>query len=286
MGSFEECEQYLVSKKEEGLKNSSINKYIGVIKAYGRFKKWDWVEGLKKWKEETPMISLMSDEEIETFLALACPPRTPIKSWKQWTTFYSIMAMTGMRPNEVAQLRIADIDFATNNFILRTTKTVPRRVPIPSNILPIVKDWIDEIDDHLFPSNRKDAKGKTTNIAAWHDHFRRRIKMMGLKKPFLKPYSLRHSYITSMIDADVRETKIMKIVGHKNIKTTMRYTHLTNKDVQKVINEHRLIKKNINTSMMLRDIEEYIRKSGILDRSDCNYTFENNKMTLEIKLKE
>lgn len=284
--TYENCLDFLHNKKEEGLLNSSINKYISFIKSYARFLELEWVDNLKKWKEQESYIALMSDKEVEEFLSLPCPPQTPIRSWKQWTVYYSIMAFSAMRPGEVAKIRIQDIDLSTNNFILIDTKTTPRRVPIAENIKALVIEWLKVSDNYLFPPARLDSNKPFVTASAWRDHFNRRVSLMGIKKPFLKPYSLRHSWVTDMISNGVDITKAGKVAGHRNIKTTMKYTHLTNKDIQDIINKHTIIQNGTSDFNILNALKEYIEKSGIKDRQDIYYEITRERVLVEIRSKK
>lgn len=51
--------------------------------------------------------------------------------------------------------------------------------------------------------------------------------MRGKKK--ISPHSLRHAYATHLIEAGVDLLQVQKILGHRSILTTSRYTHLTNR---------------------------------------------------------
>ena len=54
----------------------------------------------------------------------------------------------------------------------------------------------------------------------------------------LKPgsiHALRHSFATHLVDRGTDVTIIQKIMGHNDIKTTMRYLHTSNKDLLKIL---------------------------------------------------
>ncbi len=54
-------------------------------------------------------------------------------------------------------------------------------------------------------------------------------------KKKITTHSLRHSYATHLIEAGVDLLEVQKILGHKSILTTARYTHLTSHTGQNAI---------------------------------------------------
>jgi integrase len=260
-----------------GVKPSSINRYMAVVKLYGRFRGWAWVENLHKLKEDTPKIGLLSDDEVEAFLSLPPPPNTPVTSWNRWTLFFSILAFSGMRPNECATLTVEDIDFTSNNFLLWDTKTnVPRRVPIAAILQKPLRAHCASKSGLLFSTTRQDATVSILSPAAWRAHFRRRLAILKINRRHLKPYSFRHSYVTDMLSAGVGESKVQKLVGHRDIRTTQRYTHLVNKDVQEVINQHPILQKSRDTREILQSEIKHVQQTGLLDREDVAFTITKN----------
>ncbi len=258
-----QIESFLQRMLSSGRKATYVNFFVDSLRVFGRYIHNEYCSTIKPFPEEEPVISTMSDEDIETFLKLPPPSytfihrsgkkvhRTFAKGYDSWTLFYSIFAYTGMRPGEIAHLTINDVDFGQSVLVVRSevSKTHdPRRVPIPPQIFDKLHTYVDRVKDlYLFPSLRKGKqKGPVVDNVDWHYNFHARLKRMGLKRTNVKPYSLRHSFITRMLDEeDVNLFNVQKIVGHRRLDTTLHYYHYTTKAIQKTIRKDPLARLSI-----------------------------------------
>jgi len=179
----------------------------------------------------------MSDTEIEEFLKLEPYKNQEKKRFWMYTMFFKVMAYTAMRPGEVAHLTTDCVDFGRNIFLIEDTKiNRPRIVPIPPTIKEELESHIKSLPNSLlFP--KKQSPKKPINNVDWQYAFSCRIKRLGLKRKNLVPYSLRHSWATRMVEADVNIFKIKSILGHQNIKQTEHYYHTSTKALQDTIKQ-------------------------------------------------
>lgn len=288
----EELETFFLKLLKEGKRHSYLNSFINFLRVYNQYQPIPYIP--KEFKDQAVVKSTMSDKEIEEFLNLPCPTckvrtksgwttrRTDSKGWNMWTMFFTIMAYTGMRTGEVAQLAVNDIDFGRQVFMLKDTKTnTPRMVPLPPSIQAVLRQYTSDCQTRqLFPT-RRNSKSKVVKNSDWHYNFHKRINIMGIKRQGLTPYSLRHSFITRMLEEDVNIFKVQKIVGHKQLSTTAGYTHLTTKDIIKTIKRDRLTLQS-SPAQVIKLIREFVEDLE-LDTSQYSFSFTENDVHVTLK---
>lgn len=284
---------YLLTLVNSGKRHSYLNNLIDLTRLYRRYL------GLEEQKigyycDQNFVKATMSDEEIESFLSLKPWGRTQNKhNYEVWTIFFSIMAFTGMRPGEVAHLTVNTCDFGRGIFILEDTKTnEPRFVPIPPNIADKIQKHISTLTgEYLFPSlmgGNHNGVGQVVDNVDWYYNFHQRIDKLGIKRKNLTVYSLRHSFITRLLEEDVNLFKVQKIVGHRRLETTQAYSHMTTKDIQEAIKKHPLIRSSTKPEEILQAFIEAIKAFKL--EKDCRFklkTVEEQKFyKLEVEIKE
>lgn len=275
--------EYLANKLLSGISTSHINNFVGCCRNLSHFcdelnYNYDPIlKTLPFLKDKYRPRATISVEEIQSFLEL--PPKvvharhpkskklfTHVvnpKAHNMWTMFFSIMAYTGMRTIEVASLKVVNVDFGRNIFNLVDTKTNENRlVPIPKNLITKVLSYVKETKgEFLFPSKR--PEGHVSSVE-WGYQFHTRLKRLGISRPNLTPYSLRHSYITEMLQTEgVNVFDVKNLVGHHDTRTTEHYYHLTTKRLQRVSEKHPAI-VNSDAKSILVQINE------ILDRLELH----------------
>ena len=75
----------------------------------------------------------------------------------------------------------------------------------------------------LFPGGRRDQHLTAAGVQRL---VRRAAQRAGLAKP-ISPHTLRHSYATHLLEAGCDLLTIQRLLGHKDLKTTARYLHVS-----------------------------------------------------------
>ena len=144
-----------------------------------------------------------------------------------------LMYACGLRIGEVIKLTPADIDGERKILHVKNGKgKKDRAVPIPDNIYKkLRKYWLSHKNRNLLFPIRSSIDRENTNIS-----IKSRVLQVVFKKALVEsgvirkatPHTLRHSYATHLLDAGVNIRVIQKYLGHRSLRATIVYIHLTN----------------------------------------------------------
>lgn len=146
-----------------------------------------------------------------------------------------VLIDTGMRTSEIFTIRRSDVYFSADGrgsisiWKQNTKGKQSRTVPMTSRVAQIIKDRGDRMvdDGFLFP-----------NTKAWLRSAWDRVRThMGIdaKHDIFYPHLLRHTFGSRLAQRGIPIQKIAYLMGHTNIKTTMRYAHLSPQSFEGII---------------------------------------------------
>ena len=138
----------------------------------------------------------------------------------------------GLRVSEVIQMKLADIDSSRMVIHLHGAKGKRDRVVMLSEY------FLEELRDYYRMYRPKDYVFEGQHGGQYSSRsiqllFQRSVKDAGIRKR-VTFHSLRHCFATHLLESGTDLRRIQKLLGHQSIKTTMRYTHVSNTDLVRV----------------------------------------------------
>ncbi len=132
----------------------------------------------------------------------------------------------GLRLSEVVALRVADIDSRRMVLHVRQGKgQKDRDVMLSPRLLAVLRRYWQVVRPpvFLFPGNRPDRPISPRTVQKICDAA---LTASGLKKR-VSPHTLRHSFATHLLESGTDIRTIQVLLGHKQLSTTARYTHVS-----------------------------------------------------------
>jgi len=138
----------------------------------------------------------------------------------------------GLRVSEVIVLKVQDLDYEELTVHIKQAKGKKDHISVmPERLVDDLKNLIagKAKRDHVFASERG---GKLTTRTA-QKIFENALRDSGVKKDATF-HSLRHSFATHLLENGTDVRYVQELLGHQNIRTTQRYTQVTNPKLKNI----------------------------------------------------
>jgi integrase/recombinase XerD len=181
--------------------------------------KRDWeIYGILRPRKVSSLPEIMSKSDVDKLLC-AC---TCLKHRAIFLTMYA----TGLRVGELVQLKIEDINSQSMTIRVRNGKgRKDRFLPLKEPLLLLLRDYVKlyRPAEYLFNGL---INGKSLSTRAVQNAFQL-AKQKARLNPKISAHTLRHAFATHHLDDGTHLPAIKTMLGHKDIKTTARYLHLS-----------------------------------------------------------
>lgn len=224
--TLDDIDAYVNTLLTKGNSNGTINRKLAILSRIFRTAiergKLEVMPKIPLRKEAHHRVRFLTQQEENTFVKAFIQ-----NGYNTHAEVFLILLYTGFRLGECWRIECRDINLELGTITAWKTKNGhPRTIPIVDKIRPILERKIFEVggSGKIFP----------TADNRWFEITWNRIKrMLGLEEDAqLVPHALRHTCASRLAQRGVSMMVIKEWMGHSNIKTTMRYTHLAPKDLQ------------------------------------------------------
>ncbi len=139
----------------------------------------------------------------------------------------------GLRVSEVVGLKVSDIDSDRMQIAIRCAKGKKDRMATLSLFcLQLLREYAALYKPRFFLFEGQHANEPYSTRSA-QSIFKEAVKKFNLP-PAISFHSLRHSYATHLLENGTDIKYIQELLGHNDIKTTLRYTHVSIKNLGKI----------------------------------------------------
>ena len=219
-------------KRRKEVKPASVNRELACLKhMFNMAIKWGYAEKnpvkeVKLFKENNERLRYLSAEEEDALIEACAPHLRPIV----------IVALnTGMRKGEIFGLQWKLVDFRNRTIRIEKSKNNESRI-IPMNEL------IFEVLRKQRKLNKKEYIFVNKNGKPYTDvkhSFASALKRAGIRD--FRFHDLRHTFASNLVMSGADIVTVKELLGHKSIKMTMRYSHLSQQHKKEIV--ERLTKK-------------------------------------------
>lgn len=221
----ENVKNFLYQFSQKNYSASLINQHINAIQFFYReIIKIDKKIHFSFAKKPQKLPIVLSREEIRKVISSLTNPKH--------RTCIALSYASGLRISETQNLRIKNINTHELTLFVAGAKGSKDRITIfPEKLRVDIQNMIagKNSEEYLFESNRG---GKLTTRSL-QMIFQNALKKSGIQKPATF-HSLRHSFATHLLENGTDVRYVQELLGHKNIRTTQRYTQVTNPSLKNI----------------------------------------------------
>jgi integrase/recombinase XerC len=214
---------------------SSIARKLSTLRSFFKFlvKKgvidFNPVEGILTPKRDKPLPNYLPIDDVFRLLdSISADSLLAARNRAIFETLYSC----GIRVSELAGLNVYDIDGDNGTLRVLGKGAKERIVPVGRKALEAIAVYRGLLQDEtgiggpangplfLNPRRQRLTPRSVARI------LKKLVTACGIRTP-VSPHTLRHTFATHMLDAGTDLRSVQELLGHKNLSTTQKYTHVS-----------------------------------------------------------
>jgi len=169
---------------------------------------------------------VFSKEEVKKILSATHNLKHKLILW--------IIYSCGLRRSEVINIRLRDLNRERGILnIIEAKGMVDRIVPVPVKVWEKIDEYIESYHPVIYLFEGQ--SGGRYSVESVYRVFKSSLRRAGIDKE-VGVHSLRHSYATHLHESGVDIKYIQELLGHRSMKTTEIYTHVSRRNLMDIRN--------------------------------------------------
>ncbi|MGS2763896.1 tyrosine-type recombinase/integrase [Sinomicrobium sp. M5D2P9] len=242
--SYSVIRSWIVKMVDEGISNRSINRKIASLNAYYRFLiKVKAIEvnpltGHKSLKTPKKIEVPFSEEEMWAVLR-EISYEDNFEGYRD-RCIIELFYATGMRRNELINLKVGDIDFAARTIRILGKRNKERVVPLLAHLEVVLGEYLEKRREVVTAASedililvKNGNKIYETLVYRVINHYFSKVSFKVKKSPHI----LRHTFATHILNKGADLNSVKELLGHSSLASTQVYTHNSIAQLKKVYGE-------------------------------------------------
>jgi integrase/recombinase XerC len=168
---------------------------------------------------------VLDQRELSGLLDGAPAEGEPLWRQRRDDAVLELLYGSGLRVGELCGLRVSSLSLAVGSATVWGKGSKERRVPLSEPAVRAVRRWLDVRPD-VVPADRGDILFGNERGNSLTSRDVRRILDRRSPVP-THPHALRHTFATHLLDGGADLRAVQELLGHRDVATTQRYTHVS-----------------------------------------------------------
>ncbi len=228
-------EEYKAKRLREDVTPATVNREIGCLRhLFGKAIEWGYVQknplkGVKQLKEPPGRVRYLETDEIDKLLSAIDSQSEEIRGYLKPIVILALH--TGLRKSEILGLKWKDVDFKNKRVtVLKSKNNEIRSIPMNETVYRELDNISGNAENGYLFHNRD---GKP--FGDIRRSFDRVLEDAGIEN--FRFHDLRHTFASHLVMKGCNIQTVQQLMGHKDIKMTMRYSHLSRAHLEEAVSK-------------------------------------------------
>jgi len=213
------------AKRSVARKVSSLRRYFGYMRRSGVLA-IDPSVALRAPAGDSRLPRVLDHADVSTLLDGPSPQDEP--HWRRLRddAVLEILYGSGVRVGELCGLDLDSVDLASGAMSVWGKGSKQRRVPLSQPAIAALRAWAPIRRDVVAEAAGAALFGNERGVRLTPRDVRRIVDRRSPRPTH--PHALRHSFATHLLDGGADLRAVQELLGHADVATTQRYTHISN----------------------------------------------------------